>query len=264
MATTDAEKVLELQAALEALKVSEAARVEAARVSAVSVKLPPFWNDKTTLWFAQAEAQFALRNITEQRTKFNHVLAILDSRTAERAMDIIAAPGETAYDDLKVRLTGAFSLSDPEKADRLLDMTGLGDQTPSQLIDRMLMLVPAGQNPGFLVRQLFMRQLPADVRAHLAQSSKTGTTPEALRELALEADRYFTSLGSKVSSVSETSHEATDTNAVSSRRRFCWFHAKFGAKALKCLPPCDWKPSPKTPSTSLNQGNAQGGRNLSN
>ena len=65
MATTDAEKILELQAALEALKVSEAARVEAARVSAVSVKLPPFWNDKTTLWFAQAEAQFALRNITE-------------------------------------------------------------------------------------------------------------------------------------------------------------------------------------------------------
>ena len=264
MATTDAEKILELQAALEALKVSEAPRVEAARVSAVSVKLPPFWSDKTALWFAQAEAQFALRNITEQRTKFNHVLAILDSRTAERAMDIIAAPGETAYDNLKARLTGAFSLSDPEKADRLLDMTGLGDQTPSQLVDRMLMLVPAGQNPGFLVRQLFMRQLPADVRAHLAQSSKTGTTPEALRELALEADRYFTSLGSKVSSVSETSHEATDTNAVSSRRRFCWFHAKFGAKALKCLPPCDWKPSPKTPSTSPNQGNSRGGRNPSN
>ena len=264
MATTDAEKVLELQAALEALKVSEAARVEAARVSAVSVKLPPFWNDKTTLWFAQAEAQFALRNITEQRTKFNHVLAILDSRTAERAMDIIAAPGETAYDDLKVRLTGAFSLSDPEKADRLLDMAGLGDQTPSQLIDRMLMLVPAGQNPGFLVRQLFMRQLPTEVRAHLAQSSKTGTTPEALRELALEADRYFTSLGSKVSSVSETSQEVTDANAISNRRKLCFFHARFGAKALKCSPPCDWKPSPKTSTTLPNQGNSQSGRNTSN
>ena len=264
MATTDAEKILELQAALEALKVSEAARVEAARVSAVSVKLPPFWNDKTTLWFAQAEAQFALRNITEQRTKFNHVLAILDSRTAERAMDIIAAPGETAYDDLKVRLTGAFSLSDPEKADRLLDMTGLGDQTPSQLIDRMLMLVPAGQNPGFLVRQLFMRQLPADVRAHLAQSSKTGTTPEALRELALEADRYFTSLGSKVSSVSETSQEVTDANAISNRRRLCFFHAKFGAKALKCSMPCDWKPLTKAPTMLPNQGNSQSGRNISN
>ena len=44
-------------------------------------------------------------------------------------MDIIAAPGDTAYDDLKARLTGAFSLSDPEKAARLLDMTGLGGCT---------------------------------------------------------------------------------------------------------------------------------------
>ena len=179
-------------------------------------------------------------------------------------MDIIAAPGETAYDDLKVRLTGAFSLSDPEKADRLLDMTRLGDQTPSQLVDRMLMLVPAGQNPGFLVRQLFMRQLPADVRAHLAQSSKTGTTPEALRELALEADRYFTSLGTRVTSVSKTSQEVADVNATSNRRRLCFFHARFGAKALKCSPPCDWKPSTKISSTFPNQENSKSGRNSSN
>ena len=264
MATTDAEKILELQAALNALKDSEATRVEAARVSAVSVKLPPFWSDKTTLWFAQAEAQFALRSITEQKTKFNHVLAILDSKTAERAMDIIAAPGDTAYDDLKARLTGAFSLSDPEKAARLLDMTGLGDQTPSQLIDRMLMLVPARQDPGFLVRELFMRQLPTDVRAHLAQSSKTGTTPEALRELALEADRHFTSLGSRVTSVSKTSQEVADVNATSNRRRLCFFHARFGAKALKCSPPCDWKPSTKISSTLPNQENSKSGRNSSN
>ena len=74
-----------MKALEDALKASEA------RVSAVSVKLPPFWPDKARLWFAQAEAQFALRNITEQRTKFNHVLAILDSTTAERAMD----PGGT-------------------------------------------------------------------------------------------------------------------------------------------------------------------------
>ena len=126
------------------------------------------------------------------------------------------------------------------------------------------MLVPAGQSPGFLVRQLFMRQLPNDVRAHLAQSSKTGTTPESLRELALEADKYFTSLGSKVSSVSETSQEVTDTNAISNRRRLCFFHARFGAKALKCSQPCDWKPSPKTASTLPNQGNSQSGRITSN
>ena len=105
----------------EALEASEAARI-----SAVSIKLPPFWPDKTKLWFAQAEAQFLLRQITEQRKKFAHVLSMLDSRTAEQAMDIIGAPGNNAYDELKARLTAAFAIPDDEKARRLLDMTGLG------------------------------------------------------------------------------------------------------------------------------------------
>ena len=254
-----AEVETRVKALEEALEASEAARI-----SAVSIKLPPFWPDKTRLWFAQAEAQFLLKHITEQRTKFAHVLSMLDSRTAEQAMDIIGAPGNNAYDDLKARLTGAFAISDDEKAGRLLDMTGLGDKTPSQCLSAMLLLVPDGQTPGFLFRKLFLRQLPAEVQTHLAQTTKTGVEDKDLRELAIEADRFFESLGSRVSSVSETLHEATDTNAVSSRRRLCWFHARFGAKALKCLPPCDWKPSPKTPTTSPNQGNSQGGRNPSN
>ena len=94
-----AEVEARVKALEEALEASEAARS-----SAVSIKLPPFWPDKTKLWFAQAEAQFLLKHITEQRTKFAHVLSMLDSRTAEQAMDIIGALGNNAYDDLKARL----------------------------------------------------------------------------------------------------------------------------------------------------------------
>ena len=89
-----------------------------ARVAAVSVKLPPFWPDKAVLWFAQAEAQFLLRNITQDNTKFAHVLTMLDSKTAEHAMDIIRAPpDEDAYGTLKSRLTGAYAISDSKKAE---------------------------------------------------------------------------------------------------------------------------------------------------
>ena len=42
----------------------------AAMAAAVSVKLPPFWPDKTDLWFAQAEAQFTIKNITTEKTKY--------------------------------------------------------------------------------------------------------------------------------------------------------------------------------------------------
>ena len=71
-----------MKALEDALKASEA------KVSSVSVKLPPFWPDKAVLWFAQAEAQFLLRNITADNTKFAHVLTMMDSKTAEHAMDI--------------------------------------------------------------------------------------------------------------------------------------------------------------------------------
>ena len=178
-----------------------------AKVSAVSVKLPPFWPNKATLWFAHAEAQFHLRSITVDKTKFAHVLTMLDSTTAEYAMDIIQAPpNEDAYGALKSRLTGAYAVSDDEKAERLLTMDGLGDKTPSQCLSNMLLQVPDGQEPGFLFRRLFLRQLPSEVRTQLAQSSKTGTKAEDLRGLALEADKYFASAGARIASVSGTAY----------------------------------------------------------
>ena len=132
----------------------------AARVAAVSVKLPPFWPEKTRLWFAQAEAQFEVKGITVEKTKYSYVVSMLDEKTAEQAMDIIETPpAENPYTTLKNRLTKAYALSDSEKADRILDMGGLGDKTPSQALNSMLLLVPQGeaQNPGFLFRQIFLR-----------------------------------------------------------------------------------------------------------
>ena len=36
----------------------------------VSMKLPTFWPDAVEVWFAQADAQFAIRNVTISKTKF--------------------------------------------------------------------------------------------------------------------------------------------------------------------------------------------------
>ena len=63
------------------VKALETPKVSEAKVSTVSLKLPPFWPRKATLWFAHAEAQFHLRNITVDKTKFAHVLTMLDSTT---------------------------------------------------------------------------------------------------------------------------------------------------------------------------------------
>ena len=58
------------------------AAVGTAMAAAVAIKLPPFWPDKTDLWFAQAEAQFGLKSITVEKTKYFYVVTMLDSQTA--------------------------------------------------------------------------------------------------------------------------------------------------------------------------------------
>ena len=37
-----------------------------------TVKLPEFWSDNTALWFARADAQFRLKKITAEQTKFDY------------------------------------------------------------------------------------------------------------------------------------------------------------------------------------------------
>jgi hypothetical protein len=69
---------------------------------AVSLKLSTFWMAQPDVWFAQAEAQFNLRGITADDTKYYYVLAALDQDTATRVSDLISQPsGENKYQHSK-------------------------------------------------------------------------------------------------------------------------------------------------------------------
>ena len=81
------------------------------QVGIITVKLPKFWRDKASLWFVQAEAQFTLGQITAERTKFAHVVTMLDSSTADQVLDILIEPPENLYTMLKGRLTKAFAIT---------------------------------------------------------------------------------------------------------------------------------------------------------
>lgn len=233
---------------------SEEEKVE---VGAVSAKLPMFWPSNPRAWFLQAEAQFTLRSITTDDTKFCHVIAALDPSIAASCTAILeSTPTTNKYPYLKKALTDRFQLSEEERADRLLEMQTLGDRRPSELAETILEL-NADQPAHFLLRRIFMRALPPQVRSALSTSSKTD-----LRELAREADRAITNTG-RHAAVCTLGNDVTATmsseiDAVSTRRQrqLCSYHRRWGMRAKKCIQPCDWTPSPPVKHTP---GNAQWG-----
>ena len=217
----------------------------AATAAAVSVKLPTFWTTMAAAWFTQAEAQFGLRGITSDDTRYWHVVAALDAETATRAASILQHPPPTdRYITLKEFLVSAYELSAPERADRLLSITELGDRRPSELMDVILRLNgSAGQH--FLLRQIFLRALPNTARQALATS-----TTRDLWMLSLEADTVVAAsrgasaalLGADVAT--DSSPEISAVRRSSQHHpKLCFFHRRFGRKARKCEPPCEWSSS---------------------
>ena len=111
-------------------------------VNSVAMKLPTFWVSSPAAWFAQAEAQFALRKITEDETKYYHVVAAPDTNTAIRALSVLTSPPQqNKYQTIKSFLSSVYGLTEKERATTLLNMRGLGDAKPSEVIDNMLSLL---------------------------------------------------------------------------------------------------------------------------
>ena len=249
----------DIQALATALK---SLQPEAVTVNATAVKLPAFWSGNPQVWFTQVESVFSTRNpqITAQQTKFNYVIQALDNVTADRVQNIILNPPENPYDTLKQALVRAFSKTQPEKDQELLNLNGLGDKKPSELLQHMRNL---NVDPKTLFKALFLAQLPSEVRRILASSEKT-----EIEDLALQADR-----------ITETSRLTNElqANAIGNVRKFsghhhaqdksqrvpagrstksdqtwpllpglCKYHSRFGEHARSCLQPCKFQTASKT------------------
>lgn len=205
--------------------------------AAVALKLPTFWPSQARVWFTQTEAQFHLRNIVADETKYFHVVSALDEQSASRLLSFLAhPPAQAKYDALKTRLLTAFTLTESERSARLLSMNGLGDRKPSQLMDEMLALLDQ-HAPCFLFKHLFLQQLPEDVRLSLATSDFADP-----RAFAQVADRLWLSKqgSDTLSALRRPRKQKPDSPRMpaSPPDTLCWYHRRFGSNARKCVLPC--------------------------
>lgn len=213
---------------------------------ASTLKLPALWTDDLETWFLQAEAQFAIRKIKGELSKFNHVLSVLSADTAAKVKGIIRNPPQEAYTALKTALLSKYEPTEYERAAAIMGISSLGDYKPSDLMDRFLNLL-GNHEGGILLKYHFLRLLPDFVRSALSLSATTD-----LRKLAEEADRIFLAgRDNNMQPILSLEHSKNaEVDRVHRRKRedhhtkpsaLCFYHSRFGAKAQKCSSPCTWQ-----------------------
>ena len=199
---------------------------------AVSLQLPTFWDKQPRVWFIQAEVQFANWNITSDDTKYNYLVKSLDQATATRLLDVLEdPPAEKKYESLKARLLSTFGLSRRARAAALLHIGPLGDRKPSELMDEMLAL-QGSSPPDPLFEQISLERMPEAIQLQLSGDTAFADP----RAAAFLADKLMIPLG-KPLDVSKVTTELTGQP----RAQYCFYHAKFGSKAIKCRAPCNFQ-----------------------
>lgn len=246
------------------------ANPEPAAAAAVAVKLPDFWKSDPTMWFAQAEAQFALGGVTQDVTKFHHIVAKIDQSVICHVADLVKEPpAEGKYNAIKTRLISRFELTPQSKLEKLLGTCDLGDLRPTHLLAKMQELSSGLNVDNEFLKMLFLQRLPANIRTVLSINdgslSKLAEMGDKMIDLvphvaAVKTDPVPASvdlysqenLVDQIAALTaeirrlKSGPERTRSRSVSRRRNegessICWYHRKYGGRAERCRSPCKYQ-----------------------
>ena len=105
------------------------------------------------------------------------------------------------YTELKQRLCRAYSRSNMQKVNNLLDLPNLGSEKPLVLMDNILSLWPNSttKNMSKLLLGLFLHRLPLQMRSQLANHPAASPA-----ELAFAIDTIWSQSGGQVSTAAVT------------------------------------------------------------
>ena len=175
-------------------------------VHSVDLKIPEFLADKALVWFAQTEAQFAVKVLTCSLTKFYYCVAALGRADAAQVVDLIEyCPDELPYESLRELLTKLHSLNPFQRYQEFMSLTLAADKKPSTLMGKMCSLLPLShrvhKDECFLFKGFILDHLPPNIGTFLM-----GEDIPDLHKLATKADEIWQSSATRsVNAVSATS-----------------------------------------------------------
>ena len=152
-------------------------------------RIATFYASDVELWFNQIETQFALHQINDDDERYNLTCAALSGEIASDVRDVLLQPFRSnKYDSLKAILIERRGLTTPERVNKVISGEKIGNDIPSRFLRRLQKTAGFGTKAVVgkaVIRQAFIRQMPASIRAHLATQPDSAT----LESLAVLADR---------------------------------------------------------------------------
>ena len=175
-------------------------------------KIATFYATDVELWFNQIETQFDLHQIHDDDERYSLTCAALSGEVASDVRDVLLQPFRShKYESLKAILIERRGLTTPERVNKVISGERMGTDIPSRFLQRLQKTAGFGTKAvagKAVIRQAFIRQMPASIRAHLATQPDSDTleswTVLADRALASEADTEESKPGVAEIKVDET------------------------------------------------------------
>lgn len=139
-----------------------------------SFQLPPYREDRPSLWFINAEGQMDMRNIIDPYYRVILVQTALSYAQQDAVAHILVkAPTQPAeaYQLLKTELLRLHEQSEWDRLQELLALPALGGQKGSELMATIERLTPADHT--LWPRYQFLARLPADMQRQLAEDKSS-------------------------------------------------------------------------------------------
>ena len=237
----------------------------------LKLRLPEFWGDQPETWFQQVEAVFWRYGVRTEERRYYLVVCHLPRQVAARVTDALKNPHKTKpYSSLKEHLISAFSVSQYQKDLDLVRYVPGRDERPSQVLDKMLSLIPNEEDkskPSSLFRSMYFAKLDPQIRDHVVSMPY-----ERFRDVAIKADEHwFARQSANIDSVATVSwadevNEICEApaNSINALEEFCYYHRVFGKDAQNCRQPCKFKKTTSSQATGQKfskSKNAQARRN---
>ncbi len=232
------------------------------------VKLCPYDEEESPIWFRLIEAQFAAAGIKSQKHKYANALASLPKQVLWDILDTLDTCNDSdePFDFLKNTLLGQFGKSKWQSNLELLplpmEMQGL---KPSILLGKLKQHLPPGvSHDNDLFLAMFLIYLPPSMRETVGAGAH-GTAAAMVKA----ADALWDARGGHDPMVAAASTQRSRSPTPSSGKRgnkrggnachkshppsrpdfhsfqnpgngMCKFHNYYANRANRCIPPCSW------------------------